>query len=256
MNILSREIIDLDVNKVSVVGRPANKRKFLLLKSEAEEKDIAENKENGGEEKMAIKADLLTLLKEQGAEIGIDKITEALKEAGLELPIKTVEVEKKTVEKKDPINKAELPAAVQELIQKMETDAAESKAKAEEAQEMAKSEKTLRVKKETVDLVKSDMNYITSVKQEDLIDYLIKNDDEFVRTILKGANTLLKESAIYMEVGKTGVTGGTDASKKSESMAKELMKSDSSLTLEQAEERILEQNPELYKEYKDEKAGE
>lgn len=74
---------------------------------------------------------------------------------------------------------------------------------------------------------------------------------EKLEAVLKAANEAVAQGDLYAEFGRGGAAP-TDAEARIEKAAEEIRKADTSLTREQAIERALADNPELYDEYRTE----
>ena len=76
-------------------------------------------------------------------------------------------------------------------------------------------------------------------------------DEDFdqIHKLLSGVNEVLKSSEIFKSIGHGGAMIKSGAEAELDTKAAELMKSDSSLTREQAATKAMEQHPELYAKY-------
>jgi len=151
----------------------------------------------------------------------------------------TTEVTKRA-EPEDILKSAD--PAVRELFAKMQADLSET-------QSIAKAEQAARVDREMTDLAKSfpaipvatdDLKTVLKSASADA-DLLARVTD-----VLKAANEALATGALLEEVGKRA-PGVMDAEDKVESIAKSLQKDDASLSYEQAYDRALQANPDLYR---------
>lgn len=85
--------------------------------------------------------------------------------------------------------------------------------------------------------------------EEDKLIQVVKSVSDDVYEILKSAAKVLEESNIFEEVGKgKGNTGSIDAWSRIEKKAEEVAKRDG-ITIEKAISVVINENPELYKEY-------
>jgi fructose-1,6-bisphosphatase len=77
-----------------------------------------------------------------------------------------------------------------------------------------------------------------------------------IRDSLKTANETVAKSALMDELGVSGESGSAgDAMEKLDSLAKQLVEKDTSLTSQQAFAQVLKSNPDLYNQYRNEKKG-
>lgn len=134
------------------------------------------------------------------------------------------------------------------------------KSKADEAIEIAKSERETRetreyiAKAETLDKVAQDPAefgpVLKSIANAERDGHVPEGTFEKLETVLKSANEAIEKGDLFSELGRVGGTGATDADAKIDAAAAELRKSDPKLTKEQAIAKALEDNPELYVDYR------
>ena len=87
----------------------------------------------------------------------------------------------------------------------------------------------------------------TSEEVAEILHAVHKADPEVaekLETLLTAANEQIEKSGLFEEVGVAG--GDTTVSKSVEARVTELRKSDPTLTSEQAEAKVYEENPDLY----------
>lgn len=162
-------------------------------------------------------------------------LTEALKKAEDEGTIVKSEEEqrKALLEKADP--------AVRALIEKAEKDA-------EEAAKIAKAERDARLdrefisKAEAMPMLSEDKTALGGLLRR-ISEALTTEDAEAVTKVLTAANAQIEKGNLFTEFGSGGAP--TTVSKSVESAAEELRKQDPTLTIEQAQAKVYETNPDL-----------
>lgn len=172
----------------------------------------------------------------------VTKIEELERERD-ELLAKLNELEKGDTENEDVLQKAD--PEVLEYIHKVQ-------AEAEEAKEIAKAEKEARLAKEYLEK-SMNLPYIGEDRQEfaDLLKTLSGAVDETVLEKLEGlfksVNAQLAESELFKEAGMGGGVATGDAEAQIEAIAKKYVNEDT--TFEQAYDRVIKEQPELYERY-------
>lgn len=257
---------NLEVVEVSFVPRGANRKKFFLIKQMMEVKKLEEvikeilEMELDNEEKIdevLKKAELSE--KARNAVKGALKILVAYKD---ELPkdiLKTL-ADLAGYEYAEPEEYPE-PGTKKEKEKKMDENIPpEIKAKLEalwkEKEELRKAleaEIEQRKIREYIAKAEEFKNLPTNPQELGLI---LKNiaeklpeDYEKIERLLKAADECIKSSEIFSEKGSS-LGGTSDVWKKIEALAESYIQKDGRLTKEQAIAKVLEENPELYKEYK------
>lgn len=261
------QLRELDISKVSFVDRaavrdPANPKEpqtFLFWKSEdgANGKETAVTEENKGTETDVNKGegkepDAATQLK--GAFELISKNKGALTSEQKSELAKLTKAESDGT--KVEFDKSELSPAARAYFEKQEADLAAARKDATEAVELAKAE-ALKVRK-TEFLAKAEaLPYVhpgqTPVEFGELLMKMADADPEAFKTFeahQTAVNAQLAKSAIWSEIG-SGQNGGGTAAEQVNVKATELMKSETGLTKEQAIEKVLEADPDLYTAYMD-----
>jgi Asp-tRNA(Asn)/Glu-tRNA(Gln) amidotransferase B subunit len=272
------DLRDVEVQFISFVPRGANKKEYLAVVKEMKEDIIKTILETPDE-------DLAKALQEAGLEgegagalVGAAKVLKAYKDAlpenaiailakcvGLALPEslkKDVpdkvaketkkqdegELSKEAIAKMDP----ETQAVVKQLLEENIV----TKAEAKEAKQIAKELKEEKILKEYV------------AKAEDLPHLAIEplkfgpvlkalgesHPDEFseIFRVLKAADVAIEKSELFKEVGKAG-SGESSAEAAVYAKARGLVAKDGDLTFEEAVSKVLEEDPELYEKYEDER---
>lgn len=199
----------------------------------------------GGENNMENLEELLKGIEDEDTREAIEKRFEALE-------TKVEELEKGAEENDDEgdnIDKSELPESVRKRIDEMEE-------RAERAEKIAKKEREAR---REVEFKKRAKNYnrVGSVEKiQKTLMKLDKSEDEDVlkdvEELLKSAQSRLEDSDLFVEKGDSG-SDTTDADSKLEKKAEEIQKNNPDLSESQAFTEALEQNPDLYREYRESK---
>lgn len=234
-----KRLENLEALEVSLVPKAANKRKFLIFKA------------MGGEEMAKKKEDI-----KKKDEVIEDVKDDAKKEEKKE----ETKVEKKEeikVESSEDlieaINKMEdLPEGFKSVVQKMMDENKELKEKIEKAERE-------RIRKEFVEKAKEFENL--AVEPEEFGITLMEISEkapkayEEITKVLKAADNSLKNAGLFAEIGSEARDEGVmDAWSKIEKAAEEVSKKEN-ITLAEAVKMVLEERPELYREYMDERGG-
>lgn len=139
---------------------------------------------------------------------------------------------------------------VRALILKMQADQDASNARLEEAEAIAKSERSQRVEREwiakasTLDSLPTNANELGALLHR--LHDVAPKETAAVEKLLKATNAIVGKSTLYNEIGKAGIT--TTASTTVEGKAAELRKSDPTMTVEQSIAKAYRANPDLYDE--------
>lgn len=140
--------------------------------------------------------------------------------------------------------------AVRELLEKAQAEAAE-------AQEIAKAEREARLNREFLEKADSlphvggERGEVASLLKE-LSEKVDAESFAKVEEILRAANEQISEGELFKTAGMTGAGTTGDAYAQIESLAKNLQESDANLSFEQAFDKVLEENPNLYTRYQEE----
>lgn len=189
------ELTDIEVVTVGLVGKGANDKKFLLLKS------FEEDSNSGGNSM----AEELVKTGEAVEEVPTEqaKVVE-------ELPVKPTEV---ALQAKADLEKATLEAKVEALTKKyanIEVDLEKAQKRAEEAERVAMEERDRRL---TIEYLEKAEAYSAALpgKAEEIAKVLRKmreTDSEmadFVEGIMKTANEYAEKAAYFTEIGTSEV---------------------------------------------------
>ncbi len=262
------DLHDVEVQFISFVPRGANKKQFLVVKEDMNE-DIVKTILETPDEDLA-KSLQDSGLKGEGAEalVGASKLLKAYKDAlpenAITLLAKCAGLSMPEPMKKDVPNNAEtkkqaaadlskeaiakMDPATQAIVKQLLDENNATKAEAQEARRIAKELKDEKILKEYVE------------KAEDLIHLPIEarkfapvmkalgeeHPAEFseVYRVLKAADALIEKSAVFSEIGKAGQAGSAEAQIYAKATA--LVAKDGDLTLEEAVDKVMDMEPELY----------
>jgi len=218
------ELTEIDVFEVSLVGKPANKRSFLLLKNEGGEVDeIKEDVEKALSEHdaNAVKGALNLLKKIPSLKSIVDSLNKLVKgDLTKEEPMEEVKVEEKVEEPK--VEKADV-----EIQKKVE-------AKANRTRELTE------IAKNFVGDSTENLAYL-----EGLSETLPKDKFEAVIEREKLHATRERESELFVEKGKTTPNLGTAEDKLNKAVEKNMA---DGLEMAKAIEKAVKDNPDLYEE--------
>lgn len=240
--------MDLVVDRVDLVDEGANSAAFIKLYKRKEMETGMDFNE------------IISKLKPEHAEIIQAEIAKARAEVPEEIAKELSDTKEKleTTESeltkmKEDVNKAKEPAeeenfeeviksldpAVQKVFKSLQTQK-------EAAEQIAKQLSEQKEEEEAIAKAKS--LKALPVEEEKLVQ-VVKGISDDVYEILKSAAKVLEESDIFEEVGKgKGDAGSIDAWSRIEKKAREVAKRDG-ITIEKAIGVVINENPELYKEY-------
>jgi hypothetical protein len=275
------DLRDVEVQFISFVPRGANKKEYLAVVKELKEDIIKTILETPDE-------DLAKVFKESGLQgegaealVGAAKVLKAYKDAlpenaiaflakctGLTAP----EIEKKDVpdQTKGEKGKKEKQAAgelskeqlekmdpgLRDLIQKSLDEARIAKERAEAAEKVAKDLREEKILKEYVAKAE-ELPHLTiePLKFGPVLKALGEShpkEFEEIYKVLKAADAALEKSELFKEIGKSG-SSESNAEAAVYAKAKALVAKDGELTFEQAVTKVLEDDPELYERYEEER---
>jgi hypothetical protein len=152
------------------------------------------------------------------------------------------------VGKGDPVSKAD--PEIRQLIEKQAEEIEKANERAEEAEKIAKSERTQRLTREFVE--KASQLPMIAENPQDLgalmmeLNALDPAVGEKVEKLFKAANEGLRQGNVFGEIGRHG--GSTTSSPAVEAIAEGIRKDNPEMTPEQAVAKAYEDNPELYDE--------
>ena len=241
-------LVDLVVDRVDLVDEGANSAAFIKLYKRKEMETGMDFNE------------IISKLKPEHAEVIQAELAKAKaevpKEIAKELSDTKVELEavKAELEKfKEEVKKSKEPAQEEnfEEILKSLDPAVQKAFKTLQAQKEAAEQvaKQLKEQKEEEEAIAKAKALKALPVEEDKLVQVVKGISDDVYEILKSAAKVLEESEIFKEIGKgkDGVNS-TDAWTRIEKKAEEIAKRDN-ITKEKAISVVINENPELYKEY-------
>lgn len=272
---MPKRLTDLDVFEVSLVPRGANRKKFLVLKEEVNGMDLEElyeivtKTEAEGEEALEelTKAGLsekainavkgaLRLLNAYKDELPKDILKTLAGLAGYGYPEPQEKAQESKEERPDikkddgTLNLEAIPEEVRPAIEALWKEHEEAIRKAQELEAVLKEERDRQLTKEFVAKASAFANL--PIKPEELgpvlkrVSESSQEDYQLIEQVLKAADEALGQSRLFAELGSE--IPGSEPLGKVEAMAKELV-AKSGITYEQAVDRVLVENPELYTEY-------
>ena len=238
--------MDLVVDRIDLVDEGANSAAFIkLYKRKEMETNMDFNEiisKLKPEHAEIIQAEIAKAKAEVPAEVAaeLSNTKEALEKTKAELE-KIKEEIKKSKESAQEENFEEILKNLDPVVQK----AFKSLQAQKEAAEQVVKQLTEQRKEEEA-IAKAKALKALPVEEDKLIQ-VVKSVSDDVYEILKSAAKILEESNLFEEIGKSG-TGTTDAWSKIEKKAEEIAKRDG-ITIEKAISVVINENPELYKEY-------
>jgi len=239
-------LVDLVVDRVDLVDEGANSAAFIKLYKRKEMETGMDFNE------------IISKLKPEHAEIIQAELakakTEVPEEIAKELSDTKAELEtiKAEFEKfKEEVEKSKEPAQEEnfEEILKSLDPAVQKVFKSLQAQKEAAEQiaKQLKEQKEEEEAIAKAKALKALPVEEDKLVQVVKGVSDDVYEILKSAAKVLEESEIFKEIGKSDADT-IDAWSKIEKKAEEIAKRDG-ITVEKAISVVINENPELYKEY-------
>ena len=241
-------LIDLVVDRVDLVDEGANSAAFIKLYKRKEMESSMDFNEIISklkpEHAEIIQAEIAKAKAEVPEEVAaeLSDTKEALEKSKAELEKIKEEVEKS----KEPAQEENFEEAIKSLDPAVQKVFKSLQAQKEAAEQVAKQLTEQKEEEEAIEKAKA--LKALPVEEEKLVQ-VVKGISDDVYEILKSAAKVLEESDIFEEVGKgKGVAGSTDAWSKIEKKADEIAKRDS-ITREKAISIVINENPELYKEY-------
>ncbi len=241
-------LMDLVVDRIDLVDEGANSAAFIKL---YKRKEMETNMDFN---------EIISKLKPEYAEIIQAEIDKAKAEVPVEVAAElsdtkeALEKSKAELEKiKEEVKKSKEPVQEEnfEEVLKSLDPAVQKVFKSLQAQKEAAEQvaKQLTEQKEEEEAIKKAKALKALPVEEDKLVQVVKGISDDVYEILKSAAKVLEESEIFEEIGKgKGGAGSTDAWTKIEKKADEIAKRDG-ITKEKAIGVVINENPELYKEY-------
>ena len=241
-------LMDLVVDRVDLVDEGANTAAFIKLYKRKERDAIMDFNE------------IIAKLKPEHAEVIQEEIAKAKAEVPEEIAKELSDTREKLditetelTKMKEEVKKSKEPAQEEnfEEVLKNLDPAVQKVFKSLQSQKEAAEQvaKQLNEQKEEEEAIKKAKTLKALPVEEDKLVQVVKGVSDDVYEILKSAAKVLEESEIFEEIGKgKGGAGSTDAWSKIEKKADEIAKRDS-ITKEKAIGVVINENPELYKEY-------
>lgn len=253
---MASRLTDLFVKNVSAVDKPANKRKFLVVKSNIARDDAGNTNLKGGENMSDKKPDASSLKKighslaamfgrATGAD---DAVISELEKAAGELP-DVPQIPAEVTEKlaKAAADNAAAMAANEALKTRLEKAETETKKLREEADLRKFADEVTGYKEIGLDPEK-DAALLKSVTEK-----LSDDEAKRIREIFKSAVAQKAASNMFKEVGSSaGMPSPDSALAMIEAKCGELMQKNDKLTREEAQSQVFRANPGLYERWRQE----
>lgn len=282
----TRKMVGLNIEETSGVDHPAHLHEgWLVIKSENSGvddllSDLKANKESDAslsmEETMPQeeKVELAVHMKpeeekEKGMSYGdmedkIKQLTEELEKTKAELEKTKEKMKKKEedeVEKTDSVDSLikSAPEPLRKMLASLEQEKADALAKAAEAEEVLKSERTVRANAESIEKAKAwKFLSLDAEKVGPALRQLAEVDAELAKSVeeaLSSVNAQAESANIFAEIGKSANPTTGNAYEQLTSMAKSATETNNNLTFEQAFANAVNSNPDLYAQYLSEKGA-
>ena len=248
---LPRKLVDLEVEAVAAVDRPANKRRFLVIKRAEEGGEmVPETVEAAkGHDRSLLRAAWNIIAKHLGLHETNGEGEEAMSEQEkklAELQKQVEELSKKAQEQEaEEINKADLPEPVRKRLEELER-------KAQEAEQIAKAEREARVKAE----IRKRAEGYAGVGEVDKIAKALyeaqeKVSPEFAQEleeILKAAQERIAKGDLFKEFGSNGKPLSGDPSEQFAELVKKVAEEEK-IPYDQAARKVAREHPDLVEAY-------
>ena len=238
-------LIDLIVDRVDLVDEGANSAAFIKLYKRKEMETGMDFNEVISKLKPEHAEVLQAELAKARAEVP-EEIAKELSDTKAELETVKAELEKfkEAKKSKEPTQEENFEEILKNLDPAVQKVFKTLQAQKEAAEQLAKQLKEQKEEEEAI--AKAKALKALPVEEEKLVQ-VVKGVSDDVYEILKSAAKVLEESNLFEEIGKSNA-GTTDAWSKIEKKAEEIAKRDG-ITVEKAISIVINENPELYKEY-------
>lgn len=239
-------LIDLVVDRVDLVDEGANSAAFIKLYKRKEMEIGMDFSEIISKLKPEHAEVIQAELAKAKAEVP-EEIAKELSDTKAELEAVKAELErfKEEVKKyKEPTQEENFEEVLKNLDPAVQKVFKSLQAQKEAAERIAKQLQEQKEEEEAI--AKARALKALPVEEEKLVQ-VVKGVSDDVYEILKSAAKVLEESNLFEEIGKSN-TGITDAWSRIEKKAEEIAKRDG-ITLEKAISVVINENPELYREY-------
>lgn len=184
--------------------------------------------------------------------------------AGTPVPTPAAKSETPPAAAPEAISKADHDAQLADLKKSYDAQLADLKKAADDATALAKAERDERLTKAAAQKAKDEMGHLPGIGADELGpilkslaagEALTAEQVAKVETVLRASSEAMKASELLKEKGATGSGNGSDAMAKAEGLAKALREADPKLSHAQAMAKAWSDNPDLYKQYQDEKSA-
>jgi hypothetical protein len=241
-------LIDLVVDRVDLVDEGANSAAFIKLYKRKEMETGMDFNEIISKLKPEHAEVIQAELAKAKAEVP-EEIAKELSDTKVELETLKAELEKfkeEAKKSKEPAQEENFEEVLKNLDPAVQKVFKSLQAQKEAAEQIAKQLQEQKEEEEAI--AKARALKALPVEEEKLVQ-VVKGVSDDVYEILKSAAKVLEESEIFEEIGKgKGGASSTDAWSRIEKKADEIAKRDS-ITKEKAISVVINENPELYKEY-------
>ena len=237
------------LKRIAVVDNGDNpEASVVLFKAKEEEPENKDQKVEGGNVMTKTFDEIVKALPEDDQAVITAEIEKAKEVAK---PIEPIVKEKET---EDIVKSAD--PKIQEMIKTIK-ESNEKLEKESEAKDVEIKKFQDDLKKEAIEKTVSTFDRIASPKEEmvELFTKLDEDTEKLVTKIMKSVNEQLTQANIVKVIGTDAEGEQLSAEATVEKEAKELMKSDTNLTLAQAKVKVIKTKPELYKKYQEEQKG-
>jgi len=239
-------LIDLVVDRVDLVDEGANSAAFIKLYKRKEMETGMDFNEIISKLKPEHAEVIQAELAKAKAEVP-EEIAKELSDTKVELETLKVELEKfkeEAKKSKEPVQEENFEEVLKNLDPAVQKVFKSLQAQKEAAEQIAKQLQEQKEEEEAI--AKARALKALPVEEEKLVQ-VVKGVSDDVYEILKSVAKVLEESDIFEEIGKSNA-GTTDAWTKIEKKAEEIAKRDG-ITVEKAISVVINENPELYREY-------
>jgi len=239
-------LVDLVVDRVDLVDEGANSAAFIKLYKRKEMETGMDFNEIISKLKSEHAEVIQAELAKAKAEVP-EEIAKELSDTKAELETIKAELEKfkeEAKKAKEPAQEENFEEVLKNLDPAVQKVFKSLQAQKEAAEQVAKQLQEQKEEEEAI--AKARALKALPVEEEKLVQ-VVKGVSDDVYEILKSAAKVLEESNLFEEVGKSNA-GTADAWSRIEKKAKEIAKRDG-ITIEKAISVVINENPELYKEY-------
>ncbi len=246
MLIVPNLLIDLVVDRVDLVDEGANSAAFIKLYKRKEMETGMDFNEIISKLKPEHAEVIQAELAKVKAEVP-EEIAKELSDTKVELETLKVELEKfkeEAKKSKEPVQEENFEEVLKNLDPAVQKVFKSLQAQKEAAEQIAKQLQEQKEEEEAI--AKARALKALPVEEEKLVQ-VVKGVSDDVYEILKSVAKVLEESNLFEEIGKSNA-GTTDAWSKIEKKAEEIAKRDG-ITMEKAISVVINENPELYREY-------